>query len=235
MGSPGRPGAAAGPKPDFTNQLVMLLAFMVALFIMFDNDLRQSLGKAMGVVLSPLVSFDGHIPVLTLIFTGLIMSIFSITVRHFFIDWVGQARNQRIGSAFQKELREARQSNNTYKLKKLMELQPQMMQQQLKASQTQLRLMPVTLIVIIPIFAWLSNFVYVDLSYTVFSVPWEHNASMESTNVLPNWILLYSLMTIPFGQVVTRLLKYLSFAKRLRALGEEETSGIRKADEGTAR
>jgi uncharacterized membrane protein (DUF106 family) len=234
MGSAGGAKAAAGPKPDMTNQLVMLLAFMVALFIMFDNDLRQSLGRAVGVALYPLVGFDGRFPVITLLLTGLIMSVFSITVRHFFIDWVGQARNQRIGSAFQKELREARKSNNTYRLKKLMEMQPQMMQQQLKASQTQLRLMPVTLIVIIPIFAWLSNFVYVDLDYTMFSVPWEHNASMKNTNVLPNWILLYSLMTIPFGQVVTRLLKYFSFSRRLRGLEKKEAQGAAEQDEETS-
>lgn len=198
--------------------MIVMMAFVTALIVMFDQNLRQGLGKLVGVPLAPLVGFGGHEPILTLLLTGLIMSFFSITVRHLFSDWIEQARSARITSAFQKELREARTSNNTYKLKKLTEMQPQIMAQSLKASQTQLKLMPVTMLVIIPIFAWLANFVYLDLQSTTFSVPWAFNADMKSSNVLPNWVLLYSLLTLPFGQVLTRVLKYFSFSRRLRGL-----------------
>jgi len=228
------PGGARGPKPDIANQMIMMMAFITALIVMFNNDLRQGLGKIVGVPLMPLVGFDGQLPILTLLFTGLIMSLFSITVRHFFVDWVDQARNARITSAFQKELREARTSTNTYKLKKLTEIQPQIMAQSLKSSQTQMKLMPITMLVIIPIFAWLANFVYLDVSSTAFSVPWSLNASMENSNVLPNWVLLYSLLTLPFGQVVTRVLKYFSFSRRLRDL-EMRGPGEEPEEEGAAR
>jgi len=209
-------------------QLVMLMAFMIAILIMFNNDLRQGLGKIIGYGLFPLIGFEAQMPVITLILTGLTMTFFSVTVRHLFVNWVDQAKSQRIMSAFQKEMKEARQSNNTYKLKKLTEIQPEMMAQSMKASGAQLKLMPVTMIVIIPIFAWLSNFVYIDLASTSFSVPWELNADMKHSNILPNWILLYSLVTIPFGQVLQRGLKYFSFMRRLNVLeerGEEGASG----------
>jgi uncharacterized membrane protein (DUF106 family) len=218
MTSAGSADGARPPKPDVANQMIVMLAFITALVVMFNNNLRQALGNLVGIPLTPLVGFGGHQPILTLLFTGLIMSFFSITVRHMFSDWVGQARNARITSAFQKELREARVSNNTYKLKKLTELQPQIMAQSMKASQTQLKLMPITMLVIIPIFAWLANFVYLDLASTSFSVPWAFNADMRHSNLLPNWILLYSLLTLPFGQVLTRVLKYFSFSRRLREL-----------------
>lgn len=230
-------GAAAGaggpgqPKPDFANQLVMLFAFMLALFVLFDNDLRQGLGKIVGVPLTPLVGFGGDLPIITLVLAGLIMTIFNVVVRHFFVDWIEAARAQRIQSAFNKELREARTSNNTYKLKKLTELQPDMMAKSLKASQTQMKLMPITMIVVIPIFAWLANFVYLDLSSTTFSVPWELNASMENSNVLPNWVLLYSLVTLPFGQVLQRALKTFSFSRKLKEL---EEGGSAAAEGGEA-
>lgn len=230
-GAKGGPGGAAPPRPEFGNQLIMLMAFMVALIVMFDNNLRQALGKIVGVALMPLVGFGGHYPVITLVCTGLVMTFFSVTVRHFFIDWVAMARNQRIMSAFQKELREARTSNNKFKLKKLTEMQPQMTAQSLKSTQMQFKLMPITMIVIIPIFAWLANFVYLDLSSTIFSVPWEFNADMKNSNVLPNWILLYSLVTIPFGQVLQRCLKYFSFRKRLHAL-EHGDAGTRDQARG---
>lgn len=211
-------GGGAPPKPEFGSQIVMLMAFMVALLVLFDNNLRQMLGNFVGIGLMPLVGFGGQYPVITLVCTGLIMTIFSVTVRHFFVDWVAMARNQRMMSAFQKEMREARTSNNTFKLKKLTEIQPKMTAQSMKSTQSQLKLMPMTMIVIIPIFAWISNFVYQDLSSTIFSAPWEFNADMKNSNVLPNWILLYSLVSIPFGQVVQRILKLFSFAKKLRQL-----------------
>lgn len=223
-------GAAAGsagaggrpPKPDMGNQLMLLLAFMVAIFVLFDPDIRRTLGTYVGYGLEPLVGFGGEVPIVTLLLTGLIMTFFSTTVRHFFIDWVAQARSQRISAAFNKELREARTSNNTFKLKKLQEMQPEMMAQGLKTSQSQMKLMPVTMIVIIPIFAWLANFVYLGLGSTAFSVPWEFNANMANSNLLPNWVLLYSLMTLPFGQVLQKLLKQFSFSRRLKRLDEGE-------------
>ncbi|MDH3365356.1 MAG: EMC3/TMCO1 family protein [Thermoplasmata archaeon] len=220
-----RSGAGVGgkpAKPDMGGQLMMLMAFMVALFVLFDNNIRQGLGKIVGVALMPLVGFGGEYPVFTLVGTGLIMTLFSVTVRHLFIDWTSMARNQRIMSAFQKEMREARTTNNTFKLKKLTELQPQMTAQQMKSMQSQFKLMPITMIVIIPIFAWLANFVYLDISSTIFSVPWEFNASMKSSNILPNWVLLYSLVTLPFGQILQRALKYFSFSRKLHDLERRE-------------
>ncbi len=238
MGSPGAGGAggARPPRPDVSSQMITMMAFVFALIIMFDNNLRQGLGRIVGAPLEPAVGFGGHMPIVTLLLTGLIMSFFSIIVRHFFVDWVGQARSQRIASAFQKELREARVSNNTYKLKKLMELQPQIMAQSLKSSQTQLKLMPVTMLVVIPIFAWLANFVYLTIPSQSFSVPWAFDASMASSNVLPNWVLLYSLLTLPFGQVLTRALKFFSFRKRLKKIEEDEALGKkpRPVGEGAA-
>ena len=228
MGSaPGGPGARP-PKPDIMNQMVLMLVFVVAIFIMFDQNLRQSLGSAVGVVLEPIVGFHGHNAVLTLFFTGLLMGFFSIVVRHFFVDWIAQARTARITSAFQKEFREARLTNNTYKIKKLTELQPQIMSQSLKTSQTQMKLMPVTMLVIIPVFAWLANFVYLDLPSTMLSVPWSFDVNMQDSNVLPNWVLLYSLLTLPFTQVLQKSLKFFSFRKRLEKLetqGGEEKLG----------
>jgi hypothetical protein len=42
------------------------------------------------------------------------------------------------------------------------------------------------------------------------------------SNVLPNWILLYSLLTMPVTQVLGRALKWFSFSRRLKRL---EASG----------
>jgi len=43
--------------------------------------------------------FGGELPLFTLVLTGTLMTFFSVTVRHFFVDWVDQARNQRLSAA----------------------------------------------------------------------------------------------------------------------------------------
>ena len=210
-----RPGA---PKQNMSGQLMIMLVMFFAISILFTPDLRMVIGNAVGFVFYPAVGFGGLFPIITLMLAGLLMIFLSTILRHFFVDWVSQARNQKIVSAFQKELRKARLENNMYKIKKLTEVQGEIMQKSMSGMNSQMKLMPVTMAVIIPVFAWLYIFVSLDVPTTMISVPWYWNTDLNASSVLPNWILLYSLVTLPFGQVLARVLKYFSFRKRLLGL-----------------
>lgn len=201
------------------NQLILLMVMFLAITLLFNGQTRLIIGSAIGVVFNPAIGFGGQYPVITLILAGMLMIFFSTIVRHIFVNWVEQARNQKIVSAFQKELRKARMENNMYKIKKLTEVQSEVMAKSMSGMNSQIKLMPVTMAVIIPIFAWLSIFV-IDLHSTIFSVPWYLNTDLLGSNFLPNWILLYSLLTLPVGQLLARALRYFSFRKRLRELEE---------------
>ena len=72
------------------------------------------------------------------------------------------------------------------------------------------------MLVVIPIFAWLS--VDRHLGTAVVDVPWASNVDLNALNVFPNWVLLYSLISIPFGQILGRALRYVQFRKRLRTI-----------------
>jgi uncharacterized membrane protein (DUF106 family) len=141
----------------------------------------------------------------------------TVVVRHFFTDYVDQAESQKIMSAFNQELRKARLENNTFKTKKLMEQQPQIMQRSLKNSTAQLKLLPVTMIVVVPIFAWIAVFM-TQVSSPIIAVPWSFSVDLNAYTLFPNWVLLYSLASIPFGQVLARSLRYYDFRKRLNEL-----------------
>jgi uncharacterized membrane protein (DUF106 family) len=211
------------PKQDpksTTSRMLLIFVFIMAIFVMFDQDLRTALGKIVGYGLEPLWGFDGSFPVVSLFLTGAFMTFLSIVVRHFFTDYVKQARSQKIMSAFNKEMSAARKENNTYKLKKMLELQPKMMEESMKQTTTQMKLMPVTMLIIIPIFAWLAVFVG-DLQSAVITVPWSNSADLNHVYVLPAWVLLYSLISVPFGQLLSRGLRYYSFKKRLNELKAE--------------
>lgn len=203
-------------KASITRMLTIFV-FILALFVMFDNSLRSALGNVVGMGLGPLWGFDGSLPVVSLFITGVFMTTLSITVRHFFTNYVKQAESQKAIGAFNKELRQARLDNNTYKLKKMMEQQPKIMQASMAQTTSQLKLMPVTMLIIIPIFAWIAVFVG-DLNSTLITVPWSNQADLDTSYLFPTWILLYSLISIPFGQLLSRGLRYYSFKKRLDQL-----------------
>lgn len=200
--------------------MLLIFVFIMAVFVMFDQDLRTALGEVVGMGLEPLWGFGGSFPVVSLFLTGAFMTCLSIVVRHFFTDYVKQVKSQKVMSAFNKEMQAARRENNTYKLKKMMELQPKMMEESMKQTTTQMKLMPVTMLIIIPIFAWLAVFVG-SLDSTAITVPWSDHADLNASYLLPAWVLLYSLISVPFGQLLSRGLRYFSFKKRLDALKAE--------------
>ncbi|MDW5563339.1 MAG: EMC3/TMCO1 family protein [Methanomassiliicoccus sp.] len=212
------PRPAPDPKKQM-NQFITIFIFVFAMFVLFDQSLRTWLGTIVGYVLEPLVGLNGTVPVVTLILTGIIMTALSVVLRHFFTDYVGQAESQKIVSAFNKELQKARVENNKYKIKKLTEEQPNILKKSMEMSTSQMKLMPVTMLAIIPIFAWLSVWIgHLDPAIAVVNVPWATNVSLTASNVLPNWVLLYSLISIPFGQILSRALRYFEFRKRLREI-----------------
>lgn len=215
------PRPAPDPKKQM-NQFITIFIFVFAMFVLFDQSLRTWLGTIVGYVLEPLVGLNGTMPVVTLILTGLIMTALSVILRHFFTDYVGQAESQKIVSAFNKELQKARVENNKYKIKKLTEEQPKILKKSMDMSTSQMKLMPVTMLAIIPIFAWLSVWMgQLDPAAAVVNVPWASNVSLTATNVFPNWVLLYSLISIPFGQILSRALRYMEFRKKLRQIGAQ--------------
>jgi uncharacterized membrane protein (DUF106 family) len=206
----------SAPPMNWSNFLTIFI-FGIALIVLFDQGTRQALGTAVGYVLWPLIGFDDQWPILTLLICGLLMTSLTILVRHFFTDYVKQAENQKIVGAFNKELRDARKNNNTFKMKKLLEMQPQIMTKSLDQTKTQFKLLPATMLVVIPIFAWLSVFVN-ELPSTVFSTPWNFNAELLAVYIFPVWIFVYTTVTIPYGQILARMLRYYSFKKRLDKL-----------------
>ncbi len=210
------PRPAPDPKKQM-NQFITIFIFVLAMFVLFDQSMRTLLGTLVGYVLEPAVGLNGSMPVVTLFLTGIFMTTLSVILRHFFTDYVGQAESQKIVSAFNKELQKARLENNKYKIKKLTEEQPKILQKSMDMSTGQMKLMPITMLAIVPIFAWLAVWIgSLDPAVAIVNVPWASSVSLTASNVLPNWVLLYSLISIPFGQILSRALRYFEFRKKLR-------------------
>ncbi len=125
-------------------------------------------------------------------------------------------------ASLRKEQMEAFRKQNTGRVEKLRGKQSEIMVEYQDVQLTPLKLMASTMFFFVVVFSWLRFFVDDTLSSQgrlFFAVPWSFTAYFPAVYLFPSWILLYSLLAIPFGQVVQRLLKYITFRKRLKELG----------------
>jgi len=206
-------------QPPMPNMKPMLITMVIMLVIMM---FYEQVGKALNYVFEPLIGFGGKYVVLTLVLAGIIMTGISTIIRAYMSDTVSQTRNQREMSAFNLELRQARLENNLYKIKKLTAQQQQMMAKQMEGTSSMMKTMPITMLIVIPIYAWVRYFVQVGAAHvagtTLINVPW---GIMNLSTSIWNIIIVYTLITIPFGQLVSRLARAYEFRKRLRQFPEE--------------
>jgi|TARA_B110000263_G_scaffold243185_1_gene249588 uncharacterized membrane protein (DUF106 family) len=202
-------------KPPAMGGMLLTMLFMV--YILINPEMRAGMGDLAATILEPKIGFEHEWPVLTFLFAGVLMISLTTIIRHILIDWEKVAEIQTKMAAYNKELSEARRSGNNPRLNKLMTMQPQVMVLQSEMMSNQMRPMMFTMLIAMPIIFWLcfgeNNFVdRMDLK--VMSLPWEPNYSLtDSLWILPHSILIYSALSLPFGQILMRLLKLSSLNK----------------------
>lgn len=200
-------------------RFIAIFSFLLALLMIFDPSLRRAGAEAAGFLFNPSIAFEETKPVLTIFLAGVILILFTTLVRHFFIDWLKLAKQQNIMSAFQKEFREARISQNLYKIKKLTELQAEVMRGSSELSMMQLKPMGLTLLIALPIFMWLHDFIarVPNKEIHLFGhVMINITDPGPLFHLVPWWIIIYIFISIPFGQLFQKALKILTYKKRLK-------------------
>ncbi len=208
------------PRGTMIGMLGVLVIMMVVMIW------KVQIGEALNHVFK-YIDFDGKYPVLTLMIAGLIMITLSTVIRSFLSDPISQAKTQHIQSEFNTEMRNARIENNLYKLKKLQEIQPQMMQASMEQSTSMMKLMPVTMLFVIPIYAWIFYFVTYtmsgDTTPLMINMPWGAANLMDNMmGFMPQWIVIYTLISLPIGQFENKLINFYLFKKRLKAINAGE-------------
>lgn len=231
MPNPGSPESMQqvqqqAPPMSSKTMIGMMMTLVIMMIVM---SFREQIGSALDVVFR-YIAFDGKYPVLTLVIAGLVMITVSTVIRSLMTDPIKMARNQQIQSDFNKEFRQARIENNLFKMKKLQEQQPQIMAMSMEASTQQMKVMPITMLFIIPVYAWVWFFLIPDGSYfngdlisnLTVNMPW---GSLDLNTMLmgffPAWIIVYTMVSLPIGQIENRLIRFILLKKRLNALDRE--------------
>jgi uncharacterized membrane protein (DUF106 family) len=213
MADAAAPATSGLPKPKAGGSLLTFVSIAVVFLVLFTPGIRTSVGKYAGFALDPAFGFGGRWPVLTILLAGTFMVLATTLIRHFTTDWLEQARIGAYMRSFNQELMKARKDNNTYKVKKLQDRQPEVLRLQQEMSAKQMRTMPLTMIVVVPLFAWL--FLFLErLDYWWYSAPWNPRVDMFATTVFPHYILLYMALSIPLGALVQKAMKYASWKER---------------------
>jgi len=220
-----RPTRPARPPPtpwqSFTRFGLIFLGVM-ALYAMFDPSIGRSLAGAAGTILFPLIGFGGKYPVITILLGGLLTTTISGVLRHYLTPWIKMARMNKINQALSKENMDAMRKGNMAKVEKVKEKRMEVMKEFTDIQWVSIKQIGATMLLFIVFYTWLSLFMtetLVPAGNVMFSVPWSWNANFFDAFVLPTWLLLYSLLAIPFGQVLQRVLKYFSFRHRLEEMG----------------
>jgi len=203
-----------------------MFIMLLMMFIVLSPGVRNALGVGMAYVMDPLVGFDGVYPLWSILLGSLVIVVISQVIRHLMTDWVHLAKDQRYMTAFNKELTESRKSGNAQRMQKLMEMQPQVMMRQMDVQAQTMKPTVFTMVVFVAFITWIYVFTASAVVRTV-SLPWEDAWPLLATAWMPYSVVLYMLFSIVLGQVVINTLKYISFARRLRALD----AGAAEADE----
>lgn len=209
------------PMPKGT----MIGMFVVLIILMVVMQWRSEIGQALNVVFGA-IDFGGEYPVLTLILGGVIMITLSTVIRSFLMDPIGQAKSQHLQREFNEEMRAARAENNLFKMKKLQDQQPMMMQASMEQSTQMMKIMPVTMVIVIPIYAWIWYFITETVTTLhpenlVINMPWGTATLTDNLWIMPVWIIIYTLISLPLGQLENKIIMYFRLKKRLVELDRE--------------
>jgi len=208
-------------RPSLT-RFLMIFLFLLALYAIIDPQVGTAFAAYADKVLSPVIGFGGTLPVLTILLAGLLTTTIGSIIRDHYTNWVKMARTQRVMSAWRKEQMEALRKGQQTRLAQLKEAQQGFMKDTMEMQTAPMKSMAWTIFMFIVIFTWLRLFVDVvlqALGNQWIAVPWSNHVFLNSAYLFPSWVLLYSLLALPFGQILVRVLKYFRFRRRLQAMG----------------
>jgi len=239
MANPGSPGGMQAPQANSPAMSKMLITMLVVMAVsMLTVQFRMEIGGALDIVFKYLafIGEDGYpqYPMISIMLVCTIAILITTIIRSLMQDPLEMARNQQMQSDFNRELRQARIENNLFKIKKLEEMQPQMMEASMKQSTDMMKVLPFTMIIFIPIIAWAWYFVntgtvedpgaYFNPGHPpIIELPWCGNVDLTGTVFLamPLWLILYMMVTLPIGQIENRLIRLYLLKKELKRLEAE--------------
>ncbi|MGC9166305.1 MAG: DUF106 domain-containing protein [Thermoplasmata archaeon] len=210
------------PKMGMNLSFIYLLIMLFTIIIWGTSSVRDSIGEITNYIFYPVFGFGGKYPILTLIVTGLIITIINMYARHYFIDWYGIAKLQYKTKQLSKMMREAFKNNDKAKVEKLRKYQQKLTLENLEIMNDQMKPTLITFIIGIIFVIWIYYFIIsLSISNRMIFLPWTYPNGIDlalGPTVFPAWIIIYMFFTGTVGYFITYLFKTYEFSIRLRNL-----------------
>ncbi|MEK6839002.1 MAG: hypothetical protein AABY08_04610, partial [Candidatus Thermoplasmatota archaeon] len=90
-----RPGLPVRPRPtpkQSMQRFIMIFLGITALYVLIFPDIGTTFGQTAGLLLNPLIGFNGQYPVITILMAGLLTTVVSSVLRHFITPWARMAK-----------------------------------------------------------------------------------------------------------------------------------------------
>lgn len=195
--------------------MVIGIIFFVGIFI---PQFRIALAQYMDPILHPLLNF-GKIH-LVIFILAIFTAFYSSLIQRYAIDQKFMVEAQRRISDFQQRYFKAVKENNQFLLKKLEKEKEEIHKIQSQLMSMNFRTMFYTVIVTIPIWAWLWYIIY-DIGHVGIhggnyygmvspfnvTVPFSGEIHVSDAFIIPWWLFWYILCSIAVGQIFRRILQ----------------------------
>jgi Predicted membrane protein len=169
---------------------------------------RELIGEFVDIFMSPIVSLVGESNFfLILSLLAIITGVYSALIQKYTVDQSKVLESQEKMKIFQKEMREAQQTQNTYMLKKLEEQQAEIMQENMGMMKNQMKPMFYVVIVSLPIFMWIYYYIGLHPDASLIFPFWGKQFLNDNVLLMFTYgIYWYFISSLAFGQVFRKLL-----------------------------
>jgi uncharacterized membrane protein (DUF106 family) len=182
---------------------ILVFGFIVMGLSMFSMEFRDTIARAVDIIISPITSTMPFFIVVLAI--AAIVTVLSTFIQKYTMDWELMRSVTEKNKVLQKEMREAQLSGNKAKMKKLQDDQMAGMQEQTALTKMQFKPMGFLAIVSVPLFIW--AYWYLSLHPDLFMYfPFAGKVMLISGGfiIFPWWILWSLLCSLAIGQVIRK-------------------------------
>lgn len=209
------PPAPARPPPQPVKLSTMAIVFcgILGLFMLLNLDgLRTGISQALGSANFPTgplyiaFGFNSQYLLATMAIAGVIEMAITALAYTYTTDWVKAARFQKWSAAFRKAQMAAIRSGKKDRIDALKPSQGKMQRLGAEVQVGTLKGMAITYFLLILIYSWVGNVISYAPSHVV-NIGGGSFDLMATVWVIPAWIVIFSLYTLPFSFLFRRLLK----------------------------
>lgn len=189
------------------NKIVLVAGFLLLFGVMIPS-VRDFIGEVMNHIMSPILSLVGEGNFfLILSAMAIITGIYSSLIQKYVVDQSKMIEFQEKMKIFQKEFKEAQDTQNTYMLKRLEEQQAEIMQEQMGMMKDQFKPMLYIVLVSIPFLMWAYYYIGGHEAATMVFPFWGTvNLADRVFYMFTYWLFWYFMSSLAFSQVLRKVL-----------------------------